>query len=330
MKIFTAVALILGLALLGWLLYETDLDAALNLLTRIGWLGALAIMLVFAASFGAEIIAWALTFTRGVTWRWFWRLWNVNMVGEALSVVMPFGALGGEPFKALLLNRHYGVPYGESAASLVIVQTMFAVAQAPFVLIGLVLVLLSGLLSDTVELAMTIAAIGLTAFMALVLVAIRMRWLAALARKLETSGWAGGLVETIAMLDDVEHRLFSFIRHNPQRFALALVFFFLNWLIGAIEIWVILHLMDASISFWDCWIIEAAVVLIRSATFFVPAHIGSLEAATVYVTAALTGSTDLGLALALARRARELAWSAIGLAIGAGYAAMKPPPQPAP
>jgi uncharacterized membrane protein YbhN (UPF0104 family) len=320
MKLFTALALLLGLALLGWLLYETDLEAALDLLTRIGIWGALAIMAVFAASFGAEIIAWALTFTRPVTLPWLGGLWNVNMVGEALSVVMPFGALGGEPFKALLLNRHYGVPYGESTASLLIVQTMFAAAQAPFVLVGLVLVLASGLLSEGVELAMTFAAIGLTLFMVLVLVAIRLRWLAALARRLARSGRGARLVDVIAMLNDVEYRLFSFIRNDPKRFA----FFFLNWVIGAVEIWVILHLMGSSVSFWDCWIIEAAVVLIRSATFFVPAHIGSLEAATVYVTAALTGSTDLGLALALARRARELGWSAIGLAIGGIYALKKP------
>ncbi|WP_342642564.1 lysylphosphatidylglycerol synthase domain-containing protein [Rhodoligotrophos ferricapiens] len=319
MRLFTAAALIAGIALLLWLLHETDLDQALAIVTRIGWGGAALVILIFALGFLFEVIAWALTFPRPLDAVWIIRLWCVNMVGEALSVVMPFGALGGEPFKAMLLNRHYGVPYGESAASLLIVQTMFALVQAPFVLVGLVLALQSNLLSPAVETAMTIAAIGLALFMGLMLIAIHRRWLKALTDRLQHSSRAGYLSAAIAGLEEVEQRIFGFMRQDPRRFAAASVGFFLNWLMGAAEVWAILALIGHPLSFWDCWIIEAAIVLIRSATFFVPAHIGSLEAATVYVTAALTGSPDIGLALALIRRARELFWSAIGLAIGSWY-----------
>ncbi|WP_137391300.1 lysylphosphatidylglycerol synthase domain-containing protein [Rhodoligotrophos defluvii] len=319
MRLFTALALAAGVALLGWLLYKTDIEAALAIAWRIGWEGAAAVLAVFAVGFLFEIIAWALTFPRPLSLTWVRRLWAVNMVGEALSVVMPFGALGGEPFKALLLNRYYRVPYGESTASLLIVQTMFALAQAPFVLIGLALVLAMGLFSPAVERAMAIAAVGLALFMALALVAVHQRWLMHLAARLQRSPRGRLLAGVLAMAQEVEQRIFAFMRQSPERFAGALAGFFLNWLLGAVEVWVVLRLVGHPLDFWDCWVIEAAVVLMRSATFFVPAHIGSLEAATVYVTAALTGSADVGLALALIRRGRELIWSAAGLAIGAWY-----------
>ncbi|MGF7160543.1 uncharacterized membrane protein YbhN (UPF0104 family) [Rhodoligotrophos appendicifer] len=323
-KLLTTVALAAGIALLVWILSESDLDAAIEVAARVGVLGLTAILFVFAAGFAAEIAAWALTFGTSLRAQWLWRLWRVNMVGEALSVVMPFGALGGEPFKALLLNRAYGVPYPTSSSSLVLVQTMFAMAQVPFVLIGLGLALASGVIPTAIVNSMIIAALGLTVLMLFCLIAIHRRWLSALPRFLDRSSRFSSLSALIASLVEIEHHLFDFFRRNPSRFISTLTLFFINWLFGVAEIWVILQLVDAPVSFWDCWIIEAAIVLIKSATFFVPAHLGSLEAVTIYVSSIFTGSTEIGLGLAILRRLRELIWTVVGLVIGAFYSWLWP------
>lgn len=325
MKTLTSVALLAGLALLGWLLSQADLVAALRIVARAGWGGAAAILAVFALAFAAEIGAWALIFThRAVSAAWFGILWLVNMIGEALNVVMPFGALGGEPFKAVLLKRHHGIPFVESGSSVVLMQTMLNLVEAPFALIGVFFAIRSHILPEGTETMMAGAATVFTLLMVLTLVALHMRWLGFVLRRLERSRWGGRLSSAIAGMDDLEHQMFIFVRCHPARFGASLLLFFLNWVGGVIEVWVILFLLGSPLGFSQCWIIEAAVALSRSATFFVPANLGSFEAATIFVTAALTGSTETGLALALARRARELFWSGLGLAAGGWYNLRRP------
>lgn len=325
MKIFTTLALLAGVALFGWLLTETDLAAVADIVIRVGWAGAAAIVAVFAAGFGAEIVAWALIFPgRPLTAPWFGALWLVNMVGEAFNVVLPFGSLGGEPFKALLLKRHYRIPYPESSSTLFLMQTILAMAEAPFALIGVILAVRLPMLSPELKTIMVIAALVLTVLMALTLLALHKRWLGDFNREVEASRWGEKLSHVVAGMDEAEEQMFAFVRRNPMRFAASLGLFFLNWVAGAVEVWVIMILMGHPLSFGDCWIMEAAVVLVRSATFFIPANLGSFEAATVFVTVPFTGSADIGLALALIRRARELFWSALGLAIGGWYNLRQP------
>ncbi len=320
MKRFTTIALIAGVALLVWILTQTDLGAAARIGVKVGWLGAAAILALFCPTWLPEIVAFALLMPRrAVTLRWVWSVWLVNMVGEAFNVLMPMGSLGGEPVKGLLLKRHYKVPLAEATSSLVLMQTMMGMAEAPFALIGVVLVLSANLLSPEIERAMTIGAIVLAVLMTLALVALHHRWLSIALRRLERSRWGAKLAKLIVALDDVEQQMFAFVRRNPGRFSTALVLFFLNWAGGALEVWLVLYLIGAPQSLEHAWVIESAIVLVRSSTFFIPAHLGSLEAITVLVTAAFTGSNEIGLALALVRRARELFWSALGLGVGAWY-----------
>ena len=325
MKRFTTIALIVGLALLVWILTQTDLGAAARIGVKVGWLGVVAILALFCATWLPEIVAFGLIMPRRtVTAGWVWSLWLVNMVGEAFNVLLPLGSLGGEPVKGLLLKRHYKVPLPEATSSLFLMQTMLGIAEAPFALIGVVLVLRTHLLSPKLAEAMTVAALVLAGLMVLALVALHMRWLNIALRRFERSRWGARLAHIVEALDDVEHQMFTFVRRHPKRFAGALIFFFANWVGGAFEVWLVLYLIGAPMSLAHAWVIESAVVLIRSSTFFIPAHLGSLEAVTVLVTAAFTGSNEVGLALALVRRARELFWSALGLGVGAWYNSREP------
>jgi hypothetical protein len=70
------------------------------------------------------------------------------------------------------------------------------------------------------------------------------------------------------------------------------------------------------ISLTDAWVIEAAVQLVRSGAFFIPAGIGMQEGAFFVIIALLTGQPALGLAVAAVRRFREVIWIAWGLVLG--------------
>lgn len=320
MKAFTIGVLLAGFALFGWLLFQADLPGVAHAVEGLGWLGALAILAVFALAFQADVLAWHLTF-RSLRLSWFWelRLWLVNMVGEALNIVAPFGSLGGEPFKALLLNRHYGLPYPDGAASLLLIQTVNSLAQVPLVVVAVGLVLRQGILPPSLEIVVVIACVLLVLFMGLVLAALRLRWLFRLVDWLERRWASARLKGFLDAFREVETQLAVFVRERPARFAVSLCFSFGNWLAGAVELFLILSFLDRPISFADAWMIEGVVVLVRSATFFLPGHIGAQDGAITGMVRLVAGSAELGLAVALIRRARELSWSFLGLAIGGWY-----------
>jgi hypothetical protein len=177
----------------------------------------------------------------------------------------------------------------------------------------------AGILPESLETGILAATAFISAFMVFVYFALRYRLLAKLPAHMENAESAEKLTQAIAFLADIEARLFHFVRNTPWRSAAALLFAFLSWVMGAVEIYLVFEFLDAPISFAEAWIVETVIVLVRSATFFVPAHIGVQDGALTMVGNALTGSREIGLAMALIRRARELFWAGVGLLIYAGF-----------
>ncbi|MCC6914337.1 MAG: flippase-like domain-containing protein [Rhodospirillaceae bacterium] len=320
MRIFKLLTLIGGVAIFAWILSHADMASVAGVMGRLGIMGAGAILLTFGVAMASDVIGWALMF-RSVPLSGLWtlRLWLVQMVGEAFNLLTPFGAFGGEPFKALLLNRHYDISYEESTATLILIQTVNSLAQVPFVILGTILMLNADILPEPIEQAILITTIVISVFMVLVYIALHGRLLAKLPAKMENSESGARLARAIAFLTDLEERLFHFVRNTPGRSAAALGFAFLSWVLGAVEIYFVFWFLDAPITFADAWIVETAIVLVRSITFFVPGHIGVQDGALMAVVAALTGSNETGVAMALIRRGRELFWAGIGLLIYGGF-----------
>jgi uncharacterized protein (TIRG00374 family) len=313
-----------GVALLGWIVADSNLNAVASAILRVGWSGSVAILILFAIGFTADVGAWVQMFGDGrASWGWLKRLWLVQMVGEAVNVLMPFGSLGGEPVKAMLLKRHYDVAYREASASLFLIQAMNTLGEIPFIAIGLVGLLHRRILPPTMEIIFTVGVVWLAVFTFGLFVALHLRLLASLQQCLHASRWGERLSHGLDILGDIEERLFTFIRHRPARFATALGLAFLNWTFGAFETLLILRLLGVPADLVDAWMLETCVVLVRNVTFFVPGHLGTQEGIIVLVGGMLTGSPETALAVALVRRGRELLWSGAGLGIG-GWFGLKP------
>jgi uncharacterized membrane protein YbhN (UPF0104 family) len=114
--------------------------------------------------------------------------------------------------------------------------------------------------------------------------------------------------------------LIRFYTQNRGRFAAAIALAFLNWAVGAVEIYVAMIFLGHPMSFTDAWIVESVAQLIRSAAFFIPAAVGAQEGAFLLVFSMMTGGPALGVAMALVRRARELFWLLLGAGFGVAYA----------
>src|SRR5262245_29997837 len=124
MKPFRVLFLALGLGLFGLVLAHADLNVVANHVGGLGWAGALGIPAVSLLPFLADTLSWQIVFTPPRPgWGWFTRLWKVRMVGAAINKLTPLVGLAGEPIKAMMLKKIYGLRYREGVASLVVAKT---------------------------------------------------------------------------------------------------------------------------------------------------------------------------------------------------------------
>jgi len=324
-KLRTVILWLAGVALFGWIVAQSDLGAVADYVGRIGAPGAVAVALLFFPFIYADVWAWQLSFrSLPQTLAWSGSLTRVFLAGRAWGAVLPVGQLGGEPVKALFLKRRYGVSYREGTATLLLLQTVTTLAQLPLVMVGLGLILANGLLEPVFRIAALVGWLLMAGFMVFVLVLLRKEAMSRLAHWLSGRGrfwqWLQRHLEAIR---HIEEHLIEFLHRRPKQFAGSVLLAFVAWMHGVVEIYLIAWLLDVPLSFWACWQIEAITILVRSFFFFMPSHIGTQDGAIVGVTAALTGLPELGLAIALMRRARELVWIGVGFALGWGATTAK-------
>ena len=139
--------LLLGISLLGVIVYRTDLGEVWERLQQLGGGGLALVLGIYLLGTFAMTGSWLLTLgpvRRTVAW--LWRLWRVWLVGNALEYTTPFGSLGGEPAKAILLKRHYGLRVRDVTSSLVLIRMTDLVAQLVFISAGFALIVSQELL----------------------------------------------------------------------------------------------------------------------------------------------------------------------------------------
>jgi uncharacterized protein (TIRG00374 family) len=325
MRWFMLAMAVLGAALLVVIIQRTDMTEVWALLARVGWAGSCLILALYLGGFFIEAAAWLVTLTAApLTASWVYRLWKLLMVGTAFEYTVPAGGLGGEPVKAILLKQSYGIAYPDSAVSLVLQKTTDVTGQLVFIAAGLAFITGADVLTPRYQ---TLAASGLlllTTGVILFFLAQRHQGASRLGRALERgllkgTGAAVYVRSALDALVDVERRLIRFYRESPDRFAGSVGLNLLNWFSNGLVVWAALYFLGRPSPLSDAIIIEAFVILVRSSLFFVPGYIGTQEAAYVLICGSITGSAEIGLALATIRRARDLLWIAWGLLIASTY-----------
>ena len=321
MKSLRFLFLLLGLGLLVAIVAQIDLAAVVEHVQHLKW-GLFAVLGVYLAAFFADTLSWQLLIRPfRLNWPRFYALWKVRMVGAAVNRVTPFLGLAGEPIKAILMNKFLDLDYHESVASLVVAKTANLIALMIFLCGGLSLTIASGYLSPTYQLAATA---GLTVLIVGIVVVFAVQWLKVTSAVWEwlSRRWFGKrLAHLLHHIQDLDNRLVESYASDQGKFFLALVLTFVNWLLGAVEIYLILWFFGHPVSITEAWCIEAVVELVRAGAFFIPAGIGIQEGAMVLIIAPITGQPSLGLAVALVRRLREIIWIAWGFLIAWRYSA---------
>jgi len=88
--------------------------------------------------------------------------------------------------------------------------------------------------------------------------------------------------------------------------AASILLQFAGWIASGLWLWVVLKVMDIDAGLWSAIAIQALVEGLRSATVFIPAAIGVQEAGYAAVAPVFGLPPEIGLAVSLLRRARDI------------------------
>lgn len=312
LKLGTLIAGALGVALAVWLLKSYGISRILDVLTRVGWFGMIVIVLfhlpqMLLSALGWQIIAASPTERRPRLQTYFLLRW----IRESVNNLLPLAQIGGEFVAARLLRRR-GVPLASAIGITVADLLMEGATQVVFAVVGVVLLAHLVGHSNITELAVR----GLLIAALIVAGAFVAIWLGVtsvvergLLRLGESLGWP-----STARIGGLHAALVSCYR-SPARVLLAGYSQLTSWLLGGIEVWLVLHFFGRDIGLDAGVVIESLGQAAKSIGFAVPSAAGVQEGGYVVVCGVLGIPPEIALALSLVKRLREIALGLPGLVL---------------
>ena len=300
--------LLLGVAILFWLIAQSDPAALFGVFPRIGW-GFAAILAARAATIVIDAAAWSCLLPRGERPA-FAVMLPLRWIGESINTTLPAAQIGGDVVRARLLQQRVAAP-ARGAASVAVDFCLSLFAQILFTLFGFVLLAWLGDANGwwwaALSAALSAALVPIFAI-AIWELLVRRRLLAAaergaahigqqrLAAALQALGVALGLVAS-----------------SRATLGLALLLHLASFLGHAGELWLTLYLMGSATGLAAAIMLESLSLAARSAAFLIPSGWGAQEASLIALAALAGLPAETALALGLVKRAREFAIGLPGL-----------------
>jgi uncharacterized protein (TIRG00374 family) len=314
-----AAGLLLGLFLIYWFVSRSPLTGIWDQLKLINMRFVFLIAVTFVA-YLMVTVAWRLSFYTYPGHLSTARLFIIRQIGESLAQINPTNVIAGEALKAMLLKRA-NIPYKDSIVSLTISRFLVLLSAITLIIIGVYVFFDSfKFKTGAVSLAVTIAAM----FLVLVFLLYRLgsgkgiMSLPAAALELFRKRFSAPerLGGTIAKMHEVDEELVDFYRTKKLQFIIAFLLSLASWLMGAMEFFVILTLLDLPATFLSCVAIEVGVMVFKAIGAFVPGQIGIEEYASKMMLEFVgVPGANVWITVSILRRARQLFW------IGAGFIA---------
>ena len=321
-KVILATNLVVATSVLVWVLWDKG-GAALGALARDPSLP------LFAAFVATVVALWAIA-----TWRWrlvlrgvcrppgMWDLMWSRLAGQSVSMLIPSAKLGGEPVRVYLLVRD-GVAAADAMAGVAIDRVLDMGAGTVFTVLFAALLLGAGLpsLEGTLE-GVVFAAAALAAGIWLTIRRLHggRGVVTAMVRRTRLDHW--GVVERrMAVITDAEGRAQRLVAQSPLMMTVFVVGLAIN---AGVLLEYKLLLAAFGLPSHSFAVVAAIFATGAAHSMPVPAGVGVLEGAQMALFAALGYPAEIGLAVALAVRLRELLWLVPGLVylLGRGIAGM--------
>lgn len=334
-NIYRILLLILGLAVLGYMVYKIGLDEILKGVGQVRW-WFLAIIALWIGIYVLNAISWNIIIRREDKGSRpsFFNVVRITISGFAINYITPFVALGGEPYRIFELKEYMG---GQKATSCVILYSMMHIfthiifwmfsillamlylrpALIPFLLLFILFLVFVG----TVYLFLQAYKKGLvvSSFNFLSKIPFVNKWARKFIEKHENS------------LHEIDTQIAHLHTYRRSSFYLSFLAEFSSRLLGCLEVNIIMIAIASlfptlNVTVADAIIITAAYSLFANIVFFVPMQIGSREGGYLLAFEAVGSLSAPAIIVSLITRIRELFWILIGvilMRVGAGKTKVK-------
>ncbi|HKF70496.1 MAG TPA: lysylphosphatidylglycerol synthase domain-containing protein [Stellaceae bacterium] len=298
MRLGALAMLLAGLALSAALVIWAGAGLVISAVLATGVAGVLAITLFNALPITVCGLAWRALIApaprRGVMLM----IW-ARFLRSSVSELVP---IGGELLAIRAMTLH-GVGTGTAGAATVVDLTLEFLSQLAFTALGLALLVLDGR-NDALAL-WSAAGLGVAVLTALAFLMVQrsglLHWLERLPHRLAAHAPWARLPELVGLHSEVQA-----IYRRPRAVVGSFLWHCLGWVAGAGEAWLALWLLDAPLGLREVLILESLALALRSVAFAVPAAVGVQEGSYVALGALFGLGPEIGLALSLLKRAREV------------------------
>jgi putative membrane protein len=235
----------------------------------------------------------------------------LRWIREAVNNLLPLAQIGGELVVVRLLQLR-GVPLAAAIAGTTADLTLEIATQVLFTLLGFLLLLQVG--ADSALATVVLESLLVAALLVVALFAALWLGLAAvIERSLLRLGRSFGWPAT-AQIGGLHAALMRCYR-APGRVLSASFWHFASWLLGGLEVCLILHFLGHDVDLTTGLIVESLGQAAKALGFAVPGAVGVQEGGYVVIGRVLGISPELALALSLMKRLREVVLGLPGLAL---------------
>jgi len=222
-------------------------------------------------------------------------------IRESVNGLLPVARIGGEIASYRLLRR-YGIRRAPAVASLTVDVALSIVSQLIFALGGVAF--LYAAKADSLAAGIVLGMVLLAAA-AIGFVAVQHAGPFERVMRLVNRFAAGRFEGAVGHSARIDRAVQTLYRRRPAIGA-CLAWQLAGWVLGAAEIWAALRFLGNPVGLIDALIIESLIQAVSSAAFMVPAALGVQEAAFLAIGATLGLDPTAALALAGARRIRDI------------------------
>ncbi len=297
------VAALVGFLAALWLVWHDDPGAVLALMRAAG-AGLVLAGLAHVLPMLANARDWQ-TLISGSNRPGLAGMLHLVWIRESINSMLPVARIGGE-IVSFRLMRQRGVDSSTAAASLVVDMQLTLISQLIFTLVGIGF-LLEHAASAALRLAgdLSWGVVALTPVLVLFALVQHASPFERITRLLNRMA-SGRFTAGVGRSAQVDQEIKSIWRRRGVVLRYLFLWQSLQNFATSLEIWLALHFLGARVSLAEAFVIESLIQAISSAAFFVPGGLGVQEGAFIVIGGTLGLAPPTCLALAGARRIRDL------------------------
>jgi len=303
---------LLGVSLLGHMVFRTGPGAVWEQVQAVGW-GLALIIILGGFSQLIKTCAWRQTFACDISALSWSRSFGAQLVSDAVGQLGFAGKLLGEGLRVSMLGS--AVPMANGISSSAIDGGLHTFTAVVVTVLGITATLLLAPLDGRLRVCALLLVAMLISVVALSAVAVASRWqlmgnaARAIGRLPRLHEFVSG---KLSVIDSAEHNLLTFYREEPAAFWASLTLNLLWHAMAVLEVYLILRFMGAGVGLVSAFALEGLTKVINLVGVLSPGNLGTYEGGNM-LTANMFGLTGAaGLTLALCRRARAIFWAGVG------------------